>query len=109
VGALRRLRIRASDVSFVRERPVATTILNCLAVQILSVNPQDDAAVQMNIVARLIGEDQGDDKSGARIVARVTRKSQEAIGLVPGERIFAQIKSVALVAGAAGRAASIQA
>jgi ABC-type molybdate transport system ATPase subunit len=32
----------------------------------------------------------------------VTRKSQEALGLIPGARVFAQIKSVALVAGAAG-------
>jgi molybdate transport system ATP-binding protein len=98
VGAARRLRIRASDVSFAREKPTATTILNCLPVEILSVTPQDAAAVQMNIVARL-----GNDPSGARIVARVTRKSQETLGLAAGVRVFAQIKSVALVAGAAGK------
>jgi molybdate transport system ATP-binding protein len=98
VGAARRLRIRASDVSFAREKPTATTILNCLPVEILSVTPQDAAAVQMNIVARL-----GNDPSGSRIVARVTRKSQETLGLAAGVRVFAQIKSVALVAGAAGK------
>ena len=98
VGAARRLRIRASDVSFARERPTATTILNCLPVEILSVTPQDAAAIQMNVVARL-----GNDSSGARIVARVTRKSQETLGLAAGVRVFAQIKSVALVAGAAGK------
>ena len=97
VGAARRLRIGASDVSFARERPAATTILNCLPVQILSVDRQDDMAVQMNVVARL-----GEGASGARIVARVTRKSQEALGLVPGARVFAQIKSVALLARGGG-------
>ncbi len=98
VGAARRLRIGASDVSFIREQPTATTILNCLPVEILSVTPQDGAAIQMNIVARL-----SNDASGARIVARVTRKSQEVLGLAPGVRVFAQIKSVALIAGATGR------
>jgi molybdate transport system ATP-binding protein len=98
VGTHRRLRIKASDVSFVRNRPVDTTILNCLPVQILSVDRQDESAVQMNIVASL-----GPDTLGARIVARVTRKSQEAMGLAPGLRIFAQIKSVALVASGAGK------
>jgi molybdate transport system ATP-binding protein len=96
IGAHRRLRIRASDVSFANERPAATTILNCLPVTILSVTPQDSAAVQMNIVAQL------GDAYGERIVARVTRKSQEALGLMPGKQTFAQIKSVALIAGAAG-------
>ena len=98
VGAMRRLRIRTSDVSFVRERPTATTILNCLPVRILSVTPQDASAVQMNIVAGLC-----DQAPGARIVARVTRKSQETMGLVPGATTFAQIKSVALVAGTTGQ------
>lgn len=99
IGVHRRLRIRASDVSFANERPSATTILNCLPVMIVSVTPQDASAVQMNIVAQL------GDAQGARIVARVTRKSQEALGLLPGKQTYAQIKSVALVAGAPGSSA----
>lgn len=93
IGQRRRLRISASDVSFTLAPPVSTTIQNCLPAQILSVDPQDDTRVQMNIVARL-----GDGEVGAKIVARVTRKSQETLGLVPGVRVFVQIKSVALVA-----------
>lgn len=98
IGTKRRFRIRASDVSFIRQRPTETTILNCLPVTILSVDPQDAAGIQMNVVARL-----GAGGEGAKIVARVTRKSQEALAIVPGVRIFAQIKSVALVASNAGR------
>lgn len=93
VGARRRLRIRASDVSFVRTRPTDTTILNCLPARIVSVTAQDADDAQVNLVAAL-----GEDGGGAKIVGRVTRKSQDALGLVPGQTVFAQIKSVALVA-----------
>jgi molybdate transport system ATP-binding protein len=96
-GGRRRLRISASDVSFTRLPPSKTTILNCLPVRILAVSPHDRDAVQMNIVAGL-----GDAGAGARIVGRVTRKSQEALDLVAGRHVFAQIKSVALLASGAG-------
>lgn len=97
-GSRRRLRISASDVSFTRVRPVETTILNCLPARVLSINRQDDDDAQMNVVAGL-----GEDGAGARIVGRVTRKSQEALALAPGVAVFAQIKSVALVASGVGR------
>ena len=32
------------------------------------------------------------------LLSRVTRKSADALGLVPGKRLFAQIKTVALLA-----------
>jgi molybdate transport system ATP-binding protein len=99
-GSRRRLRIRASDVSFTRSRAADTTILNCLAARIVSVSRQNGGVAQMNIVARL-----GEDGDGARIVGRVTRKSQEALALVPGAAVFVQIKSVALIASGATRGA----
>ncbi len=91
-GSRRRLRIRASDVSFSRARPVDTTILNSLPGRILSVSRQDDDDAQENLVVGL-----GEDGSGARIVGRVTRRSREALALAPGLVVFAQIKGVALV------------
>ncbi len=96
LGGRRRLSISASDVSFVRVPPSETTVLNCLPVRILSVGRHDRDGVQTNIVAGL-----GEDGAGARIVGRVTRKSQEALDLVAGKRVFAQIKSVALFASGA--------
>jgi molybdate transport system ATP-binding protein len=99
LGTRRRLRIRASDVSFTRARAVDTTILNCLPARIVSVSRQNGGVAQMNIVACL-----GEDGEGVRIVGRVTRKSQEALALVPGAAVFVQIKSVALIApGVGGR------
>jgi len=98
IGQQRRLRIRASDVSFARVRPVDTTILNCLPARVRAITPQADGRAQVNVVAAL-----GDDGSGAEIISRITRKSRDALALEPGERIFVQIKSVALLAMGAAR------
>jgi molybdate transport system ATP-binding protein len=94
-GTRRRIRIRASDVSFSRHAPADSTIVNVLPARLIAVDRHDPAGVQMNIVAAL-----GADGSGARIVARVTRRSQERLELAPGMSVFAQIKGVALVATA---------
>ncbi len=90
-GAERRLRIAASDVSFARTAATDTTILNCLPARIVSVDGHANEA-QVNVIATL-----GADGSGARIAARITRKSLDALALAPGTPVFAQIKSVALV------------
>lgn len=92
-GARHRLRISTSDVSFTRSPPTDTTILNCLPARVISVAPQDETGIQMNIVALL-----GRQEPGAHIVGRVTRKSQEQLGLKPGVDVYAQIKSVSLIA-----------
>ena len=88
VGAARRVRIAASGVSLARRPPEDSTILNALPARILSAEPQD--AVQMMVVVSL-----GD--GGARMLARVTRKSWDALGLAPGQAVFVQIKGVALI------------
>ncbi len=95
------LRISASDISFALAPPAGTTILNCLSARILSVSDHPEGGEQVNIIATL-----GENGQGARIVARITRKSRDALELVPGKTVFAQIKSVALLASAAGRSAS---
>ncbi len=92
VGDIRRLRISASDVSFTLSRPVGTTILNCLPARILSETARDGTA-QITVLAAL-----GEDGAGARIAARITRKSHETLALSPGKAVFAQIKGVALLA-----------
>jgi molybdate transport system ATP-binding protein len=90
-GALQRLRIAASDVSFTRTAATETTILNCLPARIVSIDGAEGAA-HVDVIAAL-----GADGSGARIAARITRRSRDALALVPGTSVFAQIKSVALV------------
>jgi molybdate transport system ATP-binding protein len=89
VGERRRLRIAASDVSLAREQPRESTILNILSVRILSATRVNEH--EMLAVLGLAG-----DGSGARLLARVTRRSWEQLGLVENAAVHAQIKSVAL-------------
>ena len=90
-GTPHRVRVGASDVSLARQHPGPSTILNVLAARVIAAEPQDPA--QMNVVVRL-----GAAGEGARLLARVTRKSWEALGTKPGDLVHAQVKSVALVA-----------
>lgn len=89
-GTARRVRIAASDVSLTLEPPRGSTILNALPARVLSAEAQDGV---QTMVAVALGADGG----GARLLARVTRKSWDALGLAPGRAVFAQIKGVALV------------
>lgn len=97
LGNPKRLRIAASDVSFTLKPQEGTSILNSLPVRILSVVEGNSGQPQVNVLAGL-----GEDGEGARIAAQVTRKSRDALSLAPGQRLFAQIKSVALLASPAG-------
>jgi molybdate transport system ATP-binding protein len=89
-GAMRRMRVRASDVSLAREPPTASTILNILPARVAAAEAQD--AAQMNVVVRL-----GAAGQGAALLARVTRKSWVTLGLRPGDLVHAQVKSIALI------------
>ena len=90
-GTPQRVRIGASDVSLAGQNPGPSTILNVLPARVAAAEPQD--AAQMNVVVRL-----GKAGEGARLLARVTRKSWEALGARPGDLVHVQVKSVALVA-----------
>jgi molybdate transport system ATP-binding protein len=89
-GTPQRVRIGASDVSLARQNPGPSTILNVLPARVAAAEPQDGA--QMNVVVRL-----GQAGEGARLLARVTRKSWQALGVRPGDLVHVQVKSVALV------------
>ena len=84
-----RLTIAAGDVSLAREQPRATTLLNVLPARILSAAPVGEH--EMVVTLGL-----GADGRGGRILARVTRRSWEQLGLAAGESVYAQAKSVAL-------------
>ena len=88
VGAVRRLRLPAAEVSLGRRPPEDTTILNALPARIL--DAEADGA-QMAVRLRL-----GDNGAGAVILSRVSRLSWDRLALQPGETVFARIKAVAL-------------
>jgi molybdate transport system ATP-binding protein len=91
-GTLQRLRVGASDVSLARQPPGPSTILNVLPARVAAAEAHD--AAQINVVVRL-----GMAGQGARLLARVTRRSWEALDTKPGDLVHTQVKSVALVAG----------
>jgi molybdate transport system ATP-binding protein len=97
-GTLQRVRVGASDVSLARQPPGPSTILNVLPARVAAAERHD--AAQMNVVVRL-----GVAGQGARLLARITRKSWQALAVTPGDLVHAQVKSVALVA-AGGTAVS---
>ncbi len=93
VGSQRRARVIGSDVALVRDPPTASSILNCPPARILEATPH--GAGMMTVVLAL-----GAEGAGARILARITRRSWDQLGLAAGQPIYAQIKGVALVSGA---------
>jgi molybdate transport system ATP-binding protein len=89
IGQKRRLRVLAGDVSLAVERPSGSTILNVLVAHILTSTATSDQEI-----AAVLGL--GPRGAGARILARVTRRSWDALSLREQMTVYAQVKSVAL-------------
>jgi molybdate transport system ATP-binding protein len=85
VGTALRVRIRARDVILAVTPPAGISALNVLAGRVEKLVPIEHGALEVQL--RLGGE---------RLLARVTGRSGEALGLAPGREIFAVIKSVAI-------------
>ncbi len=92
-GSARRVRIAAADVSLASDRPSPTSILNVLAGRIERIDPI--GAAQVNVLVTI-----GSDET-TKLLARVSRKAQDTLGLAPRQPVFAQIKAVSLVASGA--------
>ncbi|MCL2830900.1 MAG: molybdenum ABC transporter ATP-binding protein [Betaproteobacteria bacterium] len=86
-GAPARIRIHARDVSIALSEHVDSSILNRFPAIIESSAPAEHPA---HMLLRL-------SAAGTPIVARITRRSHEALGLRPGLQVWLQIKAVALV------------
>jgi molybdate transport system ATP-binding protein len=91
-GKRQRLRIAASDVSLARAAPDASSILNVLPARIVSKSMLGHGEV---IVVLALGA----NGSGAQLLARITLRSWDLLGLAEGLNVFAQVKSVSLVSG----------
>jgi molybdate transport system ATP-binding protein len=86
VGAALRVRIRARDVILAVARPTGISALNVLAAEVEQLIPIEDAALEVQL--RLRGRE--------HLLARITRRSADALGLAPGREVFAVIKSIAI-------------
>jgi molybdate transport system ATP-binding protein len=89
-GTHRRLRVHANDVSLAKVETHETSILNVLPARVVAVE-----AVSASQIMVLLALFENDDNG--RLLSSVTRKSWERLGLKIGDRVFAQLKSMALV------------
>ena len=86
-GTELRCRIHASSVSLSLGRPNQSSILNHVQARVVELAPAETAG---HVLVRL-------DCAGEPLLARITRRSAETLGLVPGLILRAQIKAVALL------------
>lgn len=81
-----RLRIQARDVSLTLQPHGDSSVLNILGATVQALN--DDSPGQTMVAL---------DVGGTRLLARITRRSADALGLCAGLQVYAQIKGVAIV------------
>ena len=86
VGRPVRLRVLARDVSITLAPQTGTSILNIFPAVIEELAEEGPAQVLVRLAL-----------DGASMLARVTRKSVQTLGLAPGTPVYAQVKSVALL------------
>jgi molybdate transport system ATP-binding protein len=84
VGAALRVRIRARDVMIALQPPAGLSALNVLPGTVVEIGRTDGPIVEMRL-----------DCAGEALVARLTRRSVETLGLAPGRAVYAVIKSIA--------------
>jgi molybdate transport system ATP-binding protein len=87
IGKTVRVRIEARDVSLALQPPQRSSITNVLPARVLDVTADRDPA------QRLIRLQVG----GKPLLARITLRSVQQLGIAPGLQLYAQIKSAALM------------
>lgn len=85
LGSALRVRIRARDVILATDRPSGISALNLLAGTVEALAAVGEEALEVQL--RLGHE---------HLLARITRRSADALGLAPGSRVFAVVKTVAI-------------
>lgn len=87
-GTLMRARVLARDVSIAITAPHGSSITNILAARIVEI--QDEGPDRVNLRLAVGGEH--------ILLSRITRRSRDLLGLAVGMEVFAQVKSVVLIA-----------
>jgi molybdate transport system ATP-binding protein len=84
LGTRLRVRIRARDVMIALSPPDGLSALNVLPGIVAEMGRADGPIVEIRL-----------DCAGEALVARLTRRSVETLGLEPGREVYAVIKSIA--------------
>jgi molybdate transport system ATP-binding protein len=87
VGSRVRARVLARDVSVALEKPGPSSILNVLPATVQEI--ADDGSHSVTVCLSL-------KQSDVVLLARITRRSRDALGLARGRAVYAQVKGVAL-------------
>ncbi|UXI66370.1 molybdenum ABC transporter ATP-binding protein [Tahibacter amnicola] len=87
IGHRVRVRVHASDVSLSLQQPQGTSILNVLPAQVVELA---DSPVPGQVLVKL-------DLGQTTLIARISARSRDHLAVAPGQRLWAQIKSVALL------------
>lgn len=88
IGSRLRVKVQARDVSLTRQPDEHSSILNRLPVLVIKEVPADHPA---HVMVQL-------DAGGTLLLARITRYSRDLLQVHPGQPLWAQIKSVAVLA-----------
>jgi molybdate transport system ATP-binding protein len=86
-GSKVRCRIEARDVSLTLERQTGTSILNIIPAVVVEMVQSEHPA---QVLVRL-------DAQGTPLLSRMTLRSWKILGLAPGSRVWAQVKTVVLM------------
>jgi molybdate transport system ATP-binding protein len=86
-GGKVRCRVEARDVSLTLERQTGTSVLNIMAATVVEMVQTEHPA---QVLVRL-------DVKGTPLLARITRRSWNTLGLAPGSAVWAQVKTVVLI------------
>jgi molybdate transport system ATP-binding protein len=87
IGAKVRLRIRSQDVAIALAPPEKSSVRNVIPMEIATIDVDESAYAEILLTA-----------SGQHLRSRITRKSAIELGLKPGQKVFALIKSIAVEA-----------
>ena len=82
-----RLRLLARDISIATETPTHSSIQNHIAAHIVAIEATGHPAQRL---VRL-------DHPCGQLLARITHRASEGLGLHEGQRVWAQVKSVAVL------------
>lgn len=89
VGRRIRVRVLARDVSLARQRQEETSVLNLLRGRVDAIEDEDHPGLALVRVRVRVGE--------SPLLARLTKRSASALGIVRGQEVWVQVKSVALM------------
>lgn len=101
VGASLKLRILAHDVMIATQRPSGVSALNILPARVAHLREGEGpgALVQLALGA---GEGESTAPDAPLLLARVTRRSVTALGLLPGKQVYAVLKAVSVARESVG-------